>query len=334
MVPYNPYLTKELKCHINVEFRGSIRAVKYLYKYTYKGHDRAEAEFELDEIKRYLDTRYVGPPEACWRLLGFELCGRSHVIERLGVHLPHSKRVLFSPGEEAQALNRADTVKSTLEAWYALNIADEAARSLRYAEIPEHYRWMKQTGTWLPRSKTAQGARAAERVIGRIHGAQPSEGDRFYLYMMLLHLPGITSDEELRTVNGTLYSYREAAERRGLLTGDMEYEFALQEAAELRSPPQLRTLFAHLLLHCEGVRGADLWERFKDSMSEDKDLQSLLPPKRHAVALARIAEVLNRFGYTLEDYALPSGDASVIDELQNRDLRRELDFDVVVDRPC
>ena len=47
VVPYNPYLSKRLKCHINVEYCGSIKAVKYLYKYTYKGHDRARADSPL-----------------------------------------------------------------------------------------------------------------------------------------------------------------------------------------------------------------------------------------------------------------------------------------------
>jgi hypothetical protein len=31
------------QCHINVEVCSSITAVKYLYKYVYKGHDRALA---------------------------------------------------------------------------------------------------------------------------------------------------------------------------------------------------------------------------------------------------------------------------------------------------
>jgi hypothetical protein len=31
------------KCHINVEVCSSIMVVKYLYKYVYKGHDRALA---------------------------------------------------------------------------------------------------------------------------------------------------------------------------------------------------------------------------------------------------------------------------------------------------
>ncbi len=44
MVPYNPYLSLLFNCHINVEVCTSVAAVKYLYKYVYKGHDRAQVD--------------------------------------------------------------------------------------------------------------------------------------------------------------------------------------------------------------------------------------------------------------------------------------------------
>ena len=78
VVPYNPYLSKRLNCHLNIEHCASIKAVKYLFKYTYKGHDRASMQFQLDEVTRYLDTRYVGPPEACWRIFKFGMYDISH----------------------------------------------------------------------------------------------------------------------------------------------------------------------------------------------------------------------------------------------------------------
>ena len=40
VVPYNPALSRKYGCHLNIEVVTSIKAVKYLYKYTYKGHDR------------------------------------------------------------------------------------------------------------------------------------------------------------------------------------------------------------------------------------------------------------------------------------------------------
>jgi hypothetical protein len=57
--------------------------VKYLFKYIYKGHDRtlvviresdkADEEGNIDEIKQYRDARWVTPPEALWRIYGFDL---------------------------------------------------------------------------------------------------------------------------------------------------------------------------------------------------------------------------------------------------------------------
>jgi hypothetical protein len=40
VVPYDPYLSKRFKAHINVERCSSISAFKYLFKYVFKGGDR------------------------------------------------------------------------------------------------------------------------------------------------------------------------------------------------------------------------------------------------------------------------------------------------------
>ena len=116
----------------------------YLYKDIFKGHDRASMDIQVDEIKRYIDTRYVVPPEACWRLFEFALHDKSHIIERLAVHVPENKRTVFERGHEAEALEKAKTTQSTLEAWFILNSKDEKALQYTYAEIPEHYTWQRQ----------------------------------------------------------------------------------------------------------------------------------------------------------------------------------------------
>jgi hypothetical protein len=86
VMPYNSYLLYLFNCHINVEACGSIKAVKYLFKYIYKGHDRAfvamreadkeDNEVNIDEIKQYRDARWVTPPEALWRIYSFDLSDR------------------------------------------------------------------------------------------------------------------------------------------------------------------------------------------------------------------------------------------------------------------
>ncbi|GES80818.1 LOW QUALITY PROTEIN: uncharacterized protein LOC114645498 [Rhizophagus clarus] len=67
IVPYNPYLFQKYNCHINVEICSSIRSIKYLYKYVYKGHDHVIVAIKNsnDEIEKYLNARYVFASEAC-----------------------------------------------------------------------------------------------------------------------------------------------------------------------------------------------------------------------------------------------------------------------------
>jgi len=91
VVPYNPYLTMQYQCHINVEVCSSIMVGKYLYKYVDKGHDHALAMVQpearallatapqaatggadgnnvpttQDEVQNYFDGRYVNANKAC-----------------------------------------------------------------------------------------------------------------------------------------------------------------------------------------------------------------------------------------------------------------------------
>lgn len=104
VVPYNPFLLRYFNCHINIKVCSSIKAVKYLYKYLYKGHDRAsvsvngtDKDGNIDEIKMYKEARWVTPPEALWRIYGFDLSKISPAVMQLqlhllGMHMLHTKR--------------------------------------------------------------------------------------------------------------------------------------------------------------------------------------------------------------------------------------------------
>ena len=51
VVPHSPYLIWKYRCHINVEWVASMKAVKYIYKYIYKGHDRTTMDFATARMK-------------------------------------------------------------------------------------------------------------------------------------------------------------------------------------------------------------------------------------------------------------------------------------------
>lgn len=98
VVPYNPYLLLKYNCHINVEVCATIKSVKYLFKYVYKGYDCAsvritERNSNFDEIQKHIDSRYISAPEAMWRILGNDMHKQSHTIIRLPVNLPENQSI-------------------------------------------------------------------------------------------------------------------------------------------------------------------------------------------------------------------------------------------------
>lgn len=101
VAPYNAYLLKRYRCHINVKYVGNNRAVKCLYKYIYKGYDCAtikifenQRKLMYNEVATYIKSRYITPSEACWRLFGSEIQNKSHSVQRLDIHLRGQYRIV------------------------------------------------------------------------------------------------------------------------------------------------------------------------------------------------------------------------------------------------
>ena len=77
VVPYCPGLLRIFNCHINVEVVSSVKSVKYLYKYVYKGYDAANIVVEESnnervinhhEVRSFIETRNISPVQACYRI--------------------------------------------------------------------------------------------------------------------------------------------------------------------------------------------------------------------------------------------------------------------------
>ena len=103
VVPYNPRLLMMFNCHMNVEVCSSIKSVKYLFKYVYKGHDKQviqidqdEQQVVINEIKKFQDARYVSPPEAMWRIFSFSLSQIYPAVLALQLHLPNNQMIRFN----------------------------------------------------------------------------------------------------------------------------------------------------------------------------------------------------------------------------------------------
>ncbi|XP_077221932.1 uncharacterized protein LOC143855744 [Tasmannia lanceolata] len=129
VVPHNVDLIIKYQAHINVEWCNRSRAIKYLFKYINKGPDRITIIVEedissnrgndnteikkIDEIKSYLDCRYVSAC-ACWRIFQFDIQHRMPAVERMAFHLPDEQCITFRDSEPInQVLNNED-VETTM----------------------------------------------------------------------------------------------------------------------------------------------------------------------------------------------------------------------------
>ena len=267
VVPYNPYLTAKYKCHINVEICASVEAVKYIHKYIYKGYDRTTIEIgsdqQRDEVKEYLDARFISAAESLWHIFEFAMHAESPNVCHLSVHLEDQNLIYYNPDDDVNDVLDRASGNTELTAWFDANRQYPDAHNTLYQDFPWTWVYVKKTKKWKPRERGA-GA------IGRMYFASPSQGERFYIRLLLTSVTGAISFKDLRTVNGVeCDSYKSACLALGLLRDDQEWIQCLREAGDMQTGSTLRWLFAIILLHCYPTSPEALWNQFKDKICDD-----------------------------------------------------------------
>uniref|UniRef100_A0A914VBN9 ATP-dependent DNA helicase n=1 Tax=Plectus sambesii TaxID=2011161 RepID=A0A914VBN9_9BILA len=212
-----------------------------------------------------------------------------------------------------------------LDAYFKLNRDDANARTLLYQDVPRHY--VMQGGRWVPRR------RGGATTIGWMCMVGPKDEGRYFLRVLLAHVPGAQSDEELRTVEGQVCAtHREAALLRGLLEDNMEWAACLSEAARLQMPAQLRQLFVTILVFSEPSDPRALWEARKTDLCEDFT-RHMDAEAAENTALRAIEAGLTEHGMSCKACGLPEPSAGVAeaeemqqesDEQLGEDMRQRL----------
>jgi hypothetical protein len=186
VVPHPRELLVMFNCHINLEVCGSIKAVKYIHKYIYKGPDRATMQQEgADEIRSYLDARYISSTQACHNIFEFSMHMEWPAVYRLSIHLPGEQNVVFR--NDANIRDLVDNPKVTeLMAWFEANrtqaLIDAGAHDYLYQDFPKKFVWDKKNTVWKVRQRY--------KVIGRMYVVYPSAGEKFYLRLLLTQIKG------------------------------------------------------------------------------------------------------------------------------------------------
>ncbi|XP_058805595.1 uncharacterized protein LOC131672409 [Phymastichus coffea] len=321
VVPHCRNLLKMFDCHMNVEIVSSVRAVKYLYKYIYKGHDAATVVIGTentskdvinhDKVSNFIETRYVGPVEACYRILSKSLQDKSHTIERLPVHLQNQQCVIIST-DANNSVNNLNEVSSKLLNYFKLNIENENARQYLYSDIPRFFTYKKEKTNGIKVTKWV-ARKSHFNCFGRMFSISPTRIELFHLRLLLLHVRGATSFDSLKTVNDILQpSFIAACLELGLIEDDQEWAKALQEATLWMMPRRLGQLFVRILIHCQPIHPEKLWDDFKDALSEDFSRTNNTDIS-HQMAYADISNMLNHEGKSLSNF--PAMNQTVITHL-------------------
>lgn len=192
VVPYNPYFATKYNCHINFEVVNGMGAIKYLYKYVYKGPDQAQLKMSerairrdpdgtehIDETVAYEDARYISASEASYHFAGGPMHGEAPTIYRLGTHLPGEQMQEFG-GPESSNIQELLTVdpETQLTGWFKSNIACADGRHLLYADYCQEFSWNQPKKAWTRRVREHAQGRPA---IGRIYTVWPSAGERYMI---------------------------------------------------------------------------------------------------------------------------------------------------------
>ncbi|GMQ05571.1 hypothetical protein CsSME_00050547 [Camellia sinensis var. sinensis] len=217
----------------------------------------------INEIQQYLDARYIGPPEAAWRIFGHPLHAEMPTVVRLALHLPGMHRVVFNPEESLQTIqSRAGQQMSTLTGFFAYCAASEDECPFTYQEFPQHFVWLKSEKRWKSRERGY--------AIGRMYFASPNCGERFYLRLLLTVVKGPKSFQSLRTVDNVVHdTFKLACIARGLLEDDEEWIQCLKEAVVIKIGYQLRRLFSIILTQCSPLNPYALWNQFSTHICDD-----------------------------------------------------------------
>ncbi|XP_004308375.1 PREDICTED: uncharacterized protein LOC101294118 [Fragaria vesca subsp. vesca] len=301
VVPYNPWLLLRYDCHVNVEVCGSIKSVKYLYKYVYKGLDKVamqvQSDLDNDEIRQFVDARWVCAPEALWKIFKFVTTRIYPSVERLQIHLPDMQCIRFDATETIEdILANEHSQRTMLTEFFNKNHNDSEARRHLYREFPQYYRWDSKYKKWEKRRNNI-------KVIGRIYSVSPFEGEKFFLRVLLNHVRGPKSFRDLLTVNRVLQqTFKEAAEKR---------------ATAIRMPSALRGLFVTILVYSQPTGVRRLWDEFHPFMAEDySNSRGMDDSSVKNRLLQHLNRMLEQFDKSIRDFDLPEMTAEQEDGLR------------------
>ncbi|KAK9723988.1 hypothetical protein RND81_05G039400 [Saponaria officinalis] len=241
----------------------------------------------------------------------------------LPIHLPNMQSVQIRTHEKLdQIVSSESRTRTPLTEFFRTNEINGGGQTL-YGDFTELYRWDTSKKKLLRRKKKLI-------VVGRLAFVAPAEGGRYFLRLLLLHVRGPRSFEDLMTFDGyRCTTFQEAALKHRLLEEDDVVEMCLKEASEVQMPFAVRRLFATLLVFFQPSNPLYLWTDYYNHLSEDFTKKNPNNPEKARCRTVRsIDQYLEAMGKTLKCFGIDHL-AGTVDEA----FRRTKDITDALDAP-
>lgn len=119
-----------------MEICATVKAVKYIHKYIYKGCDQTTLRFDkTNEVRQHLNGRYIGPMQAVWELMEYAVHEEYSPVHHLPIHLPGQQPIYF--GEDlfvAELQTRMESAQSELMDYFGYKSLHANGRHLLYCD--------------------------------------------------------------------------------------------------------------------------------------------------------------------------------------------------------
>ena len=188
------------------------------------------------------------------------------IIMKLKLHDEGQQEVYFHPNLNSIQLSLDSSHHTMLTEYFAANSCPTRgviARTLLYENFPTCFTWNATQKIWTLRKR-------ATECYGSMDSVHPKNTVMFHLQLLLKYRKGITSFQELRSVDGLdMGSYKNTAVVLGYCQHDQKYNDCMEDAICYRMPRHLRSLFCSILTQCFPKDPRALFQRFKLYMAED-----------------------------------------------------------------
>ena len=126
----------------------------------------------VNEIKEYIDARFIGSVEAAYRLSGCTMHDEVPNIIRLQVHLENEQHMCFGATANLETII-ANPPETTLTAFFKMNFYNQElgvtnTSDILYHNMPATHSFNKANKSWVPRTRHLRFTH-----VGRVYFVSP-----------------------------------------------------------------------------------------------------------------------------------------------------------------